>query len=137
MLILVVVVAVLGIAAVVGHWWFVIHAGYGAFRCSQIRHYITHSGASKVKIRKGTARYGSEKLVWWKDWSLGLTPSAVWSRGQIEVISREPCPRGCQDNYVVHLSYRGQEQELEMSRGSYTGFTSWLEATALPTNWVV
>lgn len=124
---------VLVVLTIVVHRWRHIHSGSGAFRCSL----VTQLNGNRVRLRRGTARYGTDQLLWWGDWTLGIRPSTVWQRHELNVLKREPCPRGCSDMYVVTVEAAGRTQILEMSHESYAGFTSWLEATSLPSNWVV
>jgi hypothetical protein len=94
----------------------------GSFECS-----VVPVGPSHPAPVKGIAHYGVGRLDWWRRWSLSPRPAESWSRGALEVVSRD-LVEGDDEQYVVRCSYQGDELVLIMSVQAYAGLTSWLES---------
>ncbi|BDZ42969.1 hypothetical protein GCM10025865_22680 [Paraoerskovia sediminicola] len=92
----------------------------GSFECSVVR----PSGAA----RRGLAVYCAGRIEWWPLWSLSVRPAAVWRRGRLVVVDRNPTGRPEESLYLVEGTCGGHPVVLLMSREAYSGLTSWLEA---------
>lgn len=97
----------------------------GAFDCS-----ARHAGRA---WSLGVARYGSDRLEWFRVFSLSPRPRSTWERaGLILLGSREPEPAESAvllpAAVVVECTIEGSPLLLAMSRDAYTGLSSWLEA---------
>ncbi|WP_092867028.1 DUF2550 domain-containing protein [Quadrisphaera sp. DSM 44207] len=82
---------------------------------------------------QGVARFGSDRVDWWKVFSLSPRPGGTWARDDLSVVERRPPGHGevdavLPDAVVVRCCLRGRPLELAMTQEAYTGFASWLEA---------
>ncbi|GCE77271.1 DUF2550 domain-containing protein [Cellulomonas biazotea] len=95
----------------------------GSFRCA-----VGRSSAGPWSL--GIAQYGSERLYWWRRWSLAPRPSVRWDRSGLQVVERT---QGVQPSgtpfVVVTCRAGGADVHLMMSPDAYAGLTSWIEAT--------
>lgn len=96
----------------------------GSFRCAVGR---TASGPWSL----GIAQYGSQRLYWWRRWSLLPRPSSRWDRSGIAVVERtqgmsQHAPEGV---VLVTCRVGTDTVHLMMSPDAYAGLTSWIEAT--------
>jgi len=83
----------------------------------------------------GVARYAGGELHWYRALGLGTRPSKVWQRADLTVISR----RSPQENELTSLPSAAVIVEctavdgpavFAMGESAFTGFVSWLEASA-------
>ena len=81
----------------------------------------------------GVARYGDDRIDWFRIFSLSLRPSRTWQRCLLEVVGTR-APKGPETFAVlpgvriVQCRYDGADLALAMSADAHTGLTSWLEA---------
>jgi Protein of unknown function (DUF2550) len=81
----------------------------------------------------GVARYGDDRLHWFRVFSLSVRPRLTWLRDELAVVVRRPS-RGTEVTavlphaVVVECRYAGEDLDLAMSDDAYTGLASWLEA---------
>jgi hypothetical protein len=81
----------------------------------------------------GVARYGSDRLEWFRVFSLSPRPRCTWERAGLTLVgSRAPEPAESAvllpAAVVVECTDQGSPLLLAMSRDAYTGLSSWLEA---------
>lgn len=82
----------------------------------------------------GVARYGSDRIEWFRIFSFAPVPRWTWGRDELEVLECRP-PRGGEStavlpqSVVVTCRYRQDRLDLAMSQDAYTGMASWLEAS--------
>jgi hypothetical protein len=106
------------------------------------RYMLRVAGAIPIALRRrgqrwqyGVARYVGSELRWYRSLGLATRPSRVLRRGELSVIaSRRPeaaeltaLPAGA---IVVTCSVGSDETVLALGDSAYTGFVSWLEASA-------
>ncbi len=103
--------------------------GVGAFDCS-LR---TGTGRVGKGWRLGVARYESDRIDWYRVFSVNPRPAESLVRAELDVQDRRK-PSG-QETFAVlagsiiaRCLYRGEQVELAMTEQAYTGFASWLEA---------
>ncbi|MCS0634221.1 DUF2550 domain-containing protein [Streptomyces sp. LP05-1] len=81
----------------------------------------------------GVARYGGDRIAWFRVFSYAPRPRRVLERSAIEVLARR-MPEGeeelalLSDSVVLGCLHRGTHVELAMSEDALTGFLAWLEA---------
>ncbi|MCP9944556.1 DUF2550 domain-containing protein [Streptomyces somaliensis] len=81
----------------------------------------------------GVARYGGDRIAWFRVFSYAPRPRRVLERASIEVLNRR-MPDGeeemalLSDSVVLGCLHRGTRLELAMSEDALTGFLAWLEA---------
>lgn len=101
---------------------------YGTFDCS-----VRRPTASRPRWALGVARYETDRLDWYRTFSLSPRPSCSFARGAFDVTGW----RGAEGNevfavqpgaIVVECRHDGGELDLAMSNDAYTGFASWLES---------
>jgi hypothetical protein len=103
--------------------------GRGTFDCS-LR---TVEGALGKGWRLGVARYETDRIEWFRVFSVRVRPSRVLRRGEVFVQDRR-YPHGPEafsvmaGSVVLRCRDRGRFVELAMSEQASTGFASWLEA---------
>ncbi|PJI84780.1 DUF2550 domain-containing protein [Luteimicrobium subarcticum] len=118
--------------------------GLGAFR---LRSLAARTGTFECGYRTrtrhgahvslGFAQFRSERVDWWRCWSLVPRAKRTWRRDSLVVLGRVALDAGSRpDLYVVRCEHDGTAFELTMSAGAYAGLTSWLEA-APPTRFGV
>ena len=100
----------------------------GTFDCS-----IRQPRGSRRRWALGVARYETDRLDWYRTFSLSPRPSCTYARRALgvtlfreaegsELIAVQP------GAMVVECRHEGVEIELAMSNDAYTGFASWLES---------
>ncbi|MDM7855771.1 DUF2550 family protein [Cellulomonas alba] len=96
----------------------------GSFRCASGR---TEGGPWYA----GVAQYGSERLYWWRRWSLAPRPGHRWDRAGFAIVARELHDLQLPGTRVLRVTCEagGQRIWLLMSPEAYAGLTSWIEAT--------
>ncbi|WP_256104122.1 DUF2550 domain-containing protein [Streptomyces sp. ODS05-4] len=81
----------------------------------------------------GVARYGGDRVAWFRVFSYAPRPRRVLERSGIEVLARR-MPEGeeelalLSDSVVLGCLHHGHRVELAMSEDALTGFLAWLEA---------
>ncbi len=82
----------------------------------------------------GVACYGTDRLDWYRVFSLAPRPSRSWERSRLEVVGQR-VPVGGEvavvvvpDLSVISCRYDGDELDLAMSPDAYTGLASWADA---------
>ncbi|AEE46921.1 DUF2550 domain-containing protein [Cellulomonas fimi] len=96
----------------------------GSFRCAVGR-------STEGPWSLGVAQYGSQRLYWWRRWSLRPRPSVRWDRAGLSVVERTQGthPSGAAFVVVTCRCGGGDEVHLMMAPDAYAGLTSWIEAT--------
>ncbi|MFW5420093.1 DUF2550 domain-containing protein [Nocardiopsis sp. CNT-189] len=135
--------ALLGIGAVALRR-FLLERGGGAVEC----HLRPCGGARPAPWRIGLGRYGSERLHWYRVFSLWPRPAAELSRRGLVVVGRRaPGPEDLteltEDLAVVGVGWAAEDgsdpeepaYELAMGESALTGFLSWLESMPPGTPW--
>lgn len=99
----------------------------GSFDCS------VRMVAERRSWTVGVARYGPDRLDWYRVFSLAPRPSRSWQRSRLEILGRR-VPVGGEalavlpGVSVISCRYDGYELDLAMSAEAYTGLSSWAEA---------
>jgi uncharacterized protein DUF2550 len=83
----------------------------------------------------GIARYAGGELRWYRGIGIGTKPSKVLHRNQLSVLThRSPVPAELASlpasSIIVECRYGDGMATFGFSEGAYTGFISWLEASA-------
>jgi hypothetical protein len=83
----------------------------------------------------GVARYAGGELRWYRSLGVGTRPSRVLRRSQLTVIGhRSPVESELLSLPAAAVVVECRDGDLEtilaFGQGAYTGFTSWLEASA-------
>lgn len=81
----------------------------------------------------GVARYGSDRLEWFRVFSLSPRPAMCFERDRFELVAQRvpsvPESRAVLPGVtVVSARYDSGDVDLAMSPEAYTGLASWLEA---------
>ncbi|WP_323132340.1 DUF2550 domain-containing protein [Kineococcus indalonis] len=98
----------------------------GTFDCS-----VRQPGTRRWSL--GVARYETDRLDWYRTFSLSPRPSRSFARGALDVTRRRDAEGHERlavqpDALVVECRHSGEQLELAMSTDAYTGFASWLES---------
>ncbi|MFJ8585241.1 DUF2550 domain-containing protein [Streptomyces sp. NPDC093595] len=81
----------------------------------------------------GVARYGGDRVAWFRVFSYAPRPRRILERSGIEVLARR-MPEGeeelalLSDSVILGCLHHGTRLELAMSEDALTGFLAWLEA---------
>jgi hypothetical protein len=83
----------------------------------------------------GVTRYAGGELHWYRALGLGTRPSKVWRRADLEVVSRRSpleaelsaLPSAA---VIVECTANDGPAVFALGESAYTGFVSWLEASA-------
>ncbi len=83
----------------------------------------------------GIARYAGGELRWYRGIGIGTKPTKVLHRNQLSVLThRSPVPAELASlpasSIIVECRYGDGTATFGFSEGAYTGFISWLEASA-------
>jgi Protein of unknown function (DUF2550) len=83
----------------------------------------------------GVVRFAGEELRWYRSLGLATRPNRVLQRRDVTVVGRRAPLRSEQQSLpatavVVQCRDGGTELSLALGEGAYTGFVSWLEASA-------
>ncbi|MFF9867043.1 MULTISPECIES: DUF2550 domain-containing protein [unclassified Streptomyces] len=105
----------------------------GTFDCS-LRWNVPEGGdlAGKGWVY-GVARYGGDRVAWFRVFSYAPRPRRILERSGIEVLARR-MPEGeeelalLSDSVILGCLHHGTRLELAMSEDALTGFLAWLEA---------
>jgi hypothetical protein len=82
----------------------------------------------------GIARYGGDRLEWYRVFTLSPRPARVLPRAALAVSSQRP-PEGPESLLVqagaviITCQFQGDEVQLAMNSEAVTGFMSWLESS--------
>jgi hypothetical protein len=113
--------------------------GRGAtFDCSLRPARPERAGGERVEARDahwtiGVARYGQDRLEWFRVFSLSPRPARSFERDRFELVAQRvpsaPESRAVLPGVtVVSARYESGDLDLAMSPEAYTGLASWLEA---------
>jgi hypothetical protein len=106
------------------------------------RHMLRSPGGIPLAVRGrgsrwryGIGRYAGEELQWFRALGIGTKPSRSLQRTELKVLGRHQVsaddraalPAGA---VIVELRDSGGSITLGLGEGAYTGFVSWLEASA-------
>jgi hypothetical protein len=105
------------------------------------RHMLRSPGGIALAVRRGNrwhygiGRYAGDELQWFRALGFGTRPTRILRRGQLEVLGRHTATDGDSASLsatavVVELSDALGPVTLGFGEGAYTGFVSWLEASA-------
>lgn len=105
------------------------------------RHMLHGPGGIPLAVRRGTrwlygvGLYDGDVLLWYRAIGIGTRPSRVLRREEIEVLGRRAPSEselGSLPSTAVIVDVRdsGGEVTLALADGAFTGFVSWLEASA-------
>lgn len=101
----------------------------GTFDCSLRR----ESGRSRGAWTPGVARYESDRLDWFRIFTLNPRPGRSLARTRLVIIERRT-PEGPEGypllsgHVIVRCAYGAATLELSMSEPAYSGFATWLES---------
>ncbi|HEY6793196.1 MAG TPA: DUF2550 domain-containing protein [Kineosporiaceae bacterium] len=103
--------------------------GLGSFDCS-LRHETVHHRGHWIH---GIARYGDDRLDWFRVFALGLRAAESLARQRLVILdSRQP---ELEERHsvlpgwvVVRCGYGSTIVELAMSEGAFNGLAAWLES---------
>lgn len=92
----------------------------GSFECSIAK-------VDSDEWTKGIAVFGAEYISWYPLISLGRNPRFAFSRQRLSVTAQSGGSE-TDDTLVLHVRCNGKEQKWGMSRDSFTGLVSWMDA---------
>ena len=101
----------------------------GTFDCSLRR----ETGRSRGSWIPGVARYESDRLDWFRIFTLSPRPGRSLTRARLVIIERRD-PEGPEGyallsgHVIVRCAYGAATLELSMSEPAYSGFSTWLES---------
>jgi hypothetical protein len=101
----------------------------GTFDCSLRR----EAGRSRGSWIPGVARYESDRLDWFRIFTLSPRPGRSLARTRLVIIERRN-PEGPEGypllsgHVIVRCAYGAATLELSMSEPAYSGFSTWLES---------
>jgi hypothetical protein len=81
----------------------------------------------------GVARYGNDRIEWFRVFSFSFRPLQTWLRDDLSVVGHRPT-KGAETTavlpqaVVVRCRHRDDELDLAMSEDAYTGLASWIES---------
>jgi hypothetical protein len=83
----------------------------------------------------GVSRYAGPELHWYRALGLGTRPSKVWQRADLVVVSHRSRAETeltslPQAAVIVECRAAGAEATFALGESAFTGFVSWLEASA-------
>lgn len=102
----------------------------GTFDCSLRRE---DSGHSQGRWMVGVARYESDRLDWFRIFTMSPRPRRSFARGRLVILDRRE-PDGPEvysvvpGSVIVRCAYGAAVLELAMSDPAYSGFATWLES---------
>ncbi|MDQ6850048.1 MAG: DUF2550 domain-containing protein [Actinomycetota bacterium] len=91
--------------------------------------------ARNARWQYGVGRYSGAELRWYRSLGLGTRPSRVLERAQLSILNRRPpldSESSALPSSAVIVECRAGDGDvlLALGAGAYTGFVSWLEASA-------
>ena len=102
----------------------------GTFDCS-----IRREGAQGTSggWMLGVARYESDRLEWFRIFTMSPRPERVLSRARLLILDRRRPTRAesyavMPQAFIVRCGYGSGTLELAMSEAAYNGFATWLES---------
>lgn len=106
------------------------------------RYMLRVAGGIPLAVRSGAnrwlygiARYIGGELRWYRSFGLGTRPTRVFRRTELEVLGHRP-PVADEARslpataVIVSCRVAGDEVWIALSEGAFTGFVSWIEASA-------
>lgn len=103
---------------------------FGTFDCSLRR---DGTGRSAGRWMVGVARYESDRLDWFRIFTMNPRPWRSFARSRLVILDRRE-PQGpeaysvVQGSVIVRCAYGASVLELAMSDPAYSGFATWLES---------
>jgi Protein of unknown function (DUF2550) len=105
------------------------------------RHMLHSAGGIPLATRRGNrwlygvGRYDGDELQWYRAIGIGTRPTRVLRRTDLHVVSRRaPAPQELgslpPSAVIVELRDPAGEISIALADGAFTGFVSWLEASA-------
>ena len=88
----------------------------------------------------GIARYGPDRVNWYRVFGLGMSPSRTFRRNGLEIVGRRELDDSerhavLPDSVVCLCRYEGHPFELALSMDAYMGLSSWSEAAPPGQQW--
>lgn len=126
--VLLVIVLVLLLAIVVRRY--LLTRDLGSFDCSLRRE---HGGHSTGRWMLGVARYGSDRLDWYRLFSMSPRPWRSFARARLMILEQRR-PQGGEaysvmaGAVIVRCAYGTLVLELAMTELAYNGLSTWLES---------
>jgi hypothetical protein len=103
----------------------------GSFDCSLRRERGGHSNTGRWML--GVARYGSDRLDWYRLFSMSPRPWRSFERARLMIVEQRRQASG--EGYsvmpgavIVRCAYGRLVLELAMTESAYTGLSTWLES---------
>ncbi len=126
-----IIVVVLVLLAVVGVWGLSrlrrLTTEVGVFDCAYRA--FNPSRTSTDDWTQGLCKYQSDRLEWWRVYSLTWKPNRGWLRDHFDLTGRVPLDLANMPGlYLVQCRYQGVPFELMMSAEAYHGLSSWIES---------
>jgi len=122
---LAVILLAVGVAIVVRR--FLLTRDLGAFDCSMRR----EQGHSAGRWMLGVARYGPDRLDWFRLFTMSPRPWRSFARGRLMILGQRR-PQGSESAMpgavIVRCAYGTLVLEMAMSELAYTGLATWLES---------
>lgn len=105
------------------------------------RQMLHSAGSIPLAVRRGhrwlygVGRYNGDELRWYRAIGIGTRPSRILRRGQLTVLGQRPPAPNEQSSLpanavIVECRDAVGDVSIALADGAYTGFTSWLEASA-------
>ena len=105
------------------------------------RQMLRTAGAIPLATRRGNrwlygvGRYAGNELRWYRAIGIGTRPSRVLRRNDLRVVGQRPPTQSertqlPESAVVVECRDSAGEVTIALADGAYTGFVSWLEASA-------
>ncbi len=107
----------------------VLARGGGTFDCSLRR----EGGHVAGRWMRGIARYESERLDWFRVFTVSPRPGRSLDRGRLVILGKRPA-QGAElyavipGGVIVRCAYGASMLELAMTTQSYVAFATWLES---------
>jgi Protein of unknown function (DUF2550) len=102
----------------------------GSFDCSLRRE---RGGHSNGRWMLGVARYGTDRLDWYRLFSMSPRPWRSFTRARLMILEQRRAQSG--EGYsvmpgavIVRCAYGTLVLELAMTESAYTGLSTWLES---------
>ncbi len=88
----------------------------------------------------GIARYGVDRIDWYRVFAVRLSPGRTFQRSALEIIGRRDVGTGERNallpgSVVCMCRYEGRDLELALSMDAYMGLSSWTEAAPPGQQW--
>lgn len=125
------IIALIFVLAVVLVWGYLrlrrLTTEVGMFDCAY--RVVNPAAPSADNWVQGLCEYQSDRLLWWRTYSLSWSASRTWMRRDFDLTGRVPLDQADLPGlYLVQCRYEGVPFELMMSAEAYHGLSSWVES---------